>query len=374
MYFSIFSSFLLRKLHALYKIIDIHGLSNLIIFEIDKKNQLQITWGLDSKNLIQTYMKINVKKYTKEKITISIKFIIDVLTTFSNENLFIKKEKNTLNIYSQYGIYEIPICFDSNQNYKSFIQICKGHFIKIDLSSDILLKILNKTLFMSVREKLKPVLNGVLFQFLSHEANFISTDTYRLVKYTIKNFQINKNVQFIISRKYLNIIKEILKEEKEKSHIVIEYYDQKNIIFRLKNHILLCQLINEKYPNYHYIIPHKKCKISIIINKLLLLNTIKRIFLFSEKKNNFIDFHFNNNKLKICNQKTINIPTSEIQCKIVINNIKRMKIGFDSQFLIEILSSLEDFIYFEFYDKMGILKSLKKEESIFILIMSTIKI
>ncbi|WP_185863226.1 DNA polymerase III subunit beta [Blattabacterium cuenoti] len=377
MYFSISSSSLLRKLHTLYKIININNLSGLITLVLSKKNQLKIIWGLDSKNLIHSYIKINVKKYTKEKVTISIKFMIDVLITFSNEKLLIKRtEKNTLNIYSKQGIYEIPTYNDSNHTHTV---VCKSPFFeKIFLSANSLLKILNKTLFATGNEESEPILNGVFFQFFTNEAIFVATDTYKLVKYTIKNFKINKSIQFIISKKCLNIIQNILNDE-IKSNMIIEYHNKKNIVFYFKNHIFLCQPINEKYPDYHSVIPtHDKCHASFIINKLLLLNIIKRISIFSRKKENFVDFYFNHHKLKICDQVNINNFVSGIKCKVVFNNLKNMKIGFNSQFLIEILSYLnEDFVYFELYSKMGIIKPLyqkKKEESIFMLVMSTIKI
>ncbi|WP_185856725.1 DNA polymerase III subunit beta [Blattabacterium cuenoti] len=385
MYFSVLSYFLLRKLYILYKIINIHNLSNSISFEISKENQLKIIWGLDSKNLIYTYIKINVQKYTKEKVTLSIKFMINVLTTFSNEELFLKKKRNTLNIYSKQGVYKIPTYYDHYFNHnKNILILCKSSFVRrISLFSKLFLKILNKTLFFTTTnkdEELNPILNGVFFQFFTHEANFVATDTYRLIKYTIKNFKTDQRIQFTISRKYLNIVREILKNEK-KNNIIIEYYERKNIIFYFKNHIFSCQLINENYPDYRSVIPHdNQCHVSFIINKFLLLNTIKRISIFSKNRNSFIDFHFNHNKLKIYDQNTIGTHNSisEIQCQVLEKNLKNMKIGFNSKFLIEILSSLnEDFVYFELYHKMGVLRPLykkKKEESILILIMSIIKV
>ncbi|WP_185852122.1 DNA polymerase III subunit beta [Blattabacterium cuenoti] len=377
MYFSVLNYFLLRKLHTLYKIININNLSNSITFVFSKKNKLKIIWGLDSKNLIFTYVKINIKKYTKGKVTVSIKFMIDLLNTFSNEKLFLKKKKNTLNIYSKQGVYEVPTC--RNHNNTSLYPLGKYSSVRISLFSNIFLKILNKVLFNIGDEKLKPILNGVFFQFFTNEANFVSTDTYKLVKYTIKNFKTNQNIQFTVSRKHLYIVKEILKNEKKNNMIFLIIFN-KNIIFHLKNYIFSCQLINEEYPDYHSIIHHNKCQVSLIINKLLLLNTIKRISIFSKNKKNFIDFHFNHNELKICDQNTIDIHNliSRIDCKIVFNDLKNMKIGFNSQFLIEVLSSLnEDFVFFDLYHNMGVLRPLynkKKEESIFILIMSTIKI
>ncbi|WP_185857928.1 DNA polymerase III subunit beta [Blattabacterium cuenoti] len=374
MYFSVSNYSFLRKLHTLYKVISINNLSNLITFIISKKNKLKIIWGLDSKNIIYTSVNINVKRSSKEHVTVSIQFLIDLLTTFSNEKLFIKNQKNTLNIYSKQGVYEIPTYFDSNQNI--FVICNQPFFTKIHLYSNIFLKILDKTLFYTENEEQKPI-NGVFFQFFTHEANFISTDTYRFVKYTIKNFKTDKNVQFTISRKYLNIIKDIIKYEK-KNNIIIEFCNKKNIIFYFQDHIFSCPIMNEKYPDYHSVIPNKKCHISIIINKLLLLNSIKRVSIFEKNRKNFIDFHFNHKKLKICNQNTINNYTSKIKCQVVYNDLKKFQIGFNSKLLIEILSSLgEDFVYFELYHKMGIIKPLyhkKKEESIFVLIMSTIKI
>ncbi|BBA17492.1 DNA polymerase III subunit beta [Blattabacterium cuenoti] len=381
MIFSVLSSFLLKKLYTLYKIININKLSNLITFEVSKKNQLKIIWGLDSKNIIHTYLKINILKYTKEKVTLSIKFMIDILTTFSNEKLFLKKEKYTLNIYSKQGVYKIPTYYDSNHYDDRLYKSSLVH--KISLFSKLFLKILNKTLFFSTTEdeELKPVLNGVFFQFFTHEANFIATDTYRLIKYTIKNFKTNQEIQFTISRKYLTIIREILKNEK-KNNIIIEYSEKENIIFYFKNYIFSCQLINKKYPDYRSVIPNNnQCHVSFVINKFLLLNTIKRISIFSKKKKNFINFHFfNYKKLKIYDENTTDIHNSisEIKCKVLLNDLKNIKIGFNSKFLIEILSSLnEDFIYFELYQKMGIIRPIykkKKEESILILIMSIIKI
>ncbi|QIK16468.1 DNA polymerase III subunit beta [Blattabacterium sp. DPU] len=376
MYFSVYNYYILRKLHTLYKIININNLSNSITFVISKKNQLKIIWGLDPRNLIHTYIRIFVQKYTEEKVTVSIKFMIDLLTTFSNEKLFIEKKKKTLFIYSKQGVYEVPTYYD-NFNYHNN-KLKKSSFVRIPLLSSTLLKILNKTLFATGDKEMKSIFNGVFFQFNTNEANFVATDTYKLVKYTIKNFKTNQNVEFTISKKYLNIVKEIVKNE-NKNNIVIKYFEKNNVLFDFEDHTFICQLINEKYPDYHSFIPHNKCHISFIFNKFLLLNTLKRISIFSKKRKNFIDFHFYHNKLKICDQNTIskNHFISEIEYKVVVTNIKNLKIGFNSQFLIEILSSLnEDFVYFELYHKMGILKPIhkKKEESIFILIMSTIKI
>ncbi|WP_185865988.1 DNA polymerase III subunit beta [Blattabacterium cuenoti] len=386
MYFFVSSHFLLQKLHTLYKIVNSENSSSrYLIFEIIE-NQLKIIAFSDSENIINTSIKVYAKKYTKEKVVVSTKFMIDILTTFPNETLLFKKKKNALNIFSEQGSYKIPIFFheESIDFFQKKRSILRSSTMKITLFSNLLSKILNQTLFAVGDKKFQTILNGVFFKFSPYEANFVATDTFRLVKYTIKNLKFDKSIEFTIPKKSLDIIRKILKEEK-KSNVIIEYNNEIDIVFHFQNHIFSCRLINEKYPDYNSVIPNNNRDVSLVINRLLLLNTIRRISIFSKNRKNFIRFHLNHNKLKIREQTSVNNDNfeSEIQCKPIFDDLKKtksIKMGFNSKFLIEILSSLnENFICFELYhsNKIGILKPFsneesKKEESISILIMSTI--
>ncbi|WP_185869006.1 DNA polymerase III subunit beta [Blattabacterium cuenoti] len=390
MYFFVSSYSLLQKLHTLYRIIN-HNNSNaeFFIFRIIK-NKLEIKVLYDYENVVNTFIKINVKKNTKEEAVISTNLIINVLSTFHDEMLLFKKKKNSLSICSKQGTCEVPISSIHKHSIdflrkKRSILVKSTSSIKITLYSNVLLKILNKTLFAVGNKEFKPILNGVLFQFSPYEANFVSTDTFRMVKYTIKNLKFDRNIEFTVPKKSLNIIREILKNENN-SNIVIEYKNNINIVFHFENHIFSCKLINEKYPDYNSVIPNRNWDVLLIINRLLLLNTIRRISIFSKKnRNNFIYLHLNRNNLKICEfeQENINNFESNIKCKPIfdgLSKLEKIKMGFNSKFLIEILSCLnENFILFELHHskKIGILRPCsdkydKKEESIFILIMSTI--
>ncbi|WP_185876807.1 DNA polymerase III subunit beta [Blattabacterium cuenoti] len=404
MYFFVSSHSLLQKLDTLYKIYNYNNSNpKYLIFKIIG-NKLKITALFDSKNVIKTFVKINVKRDTKENIIVSTKFIINFLTTFSDEMLFFKKKKNSLNICSKQGSYNIPLYCHSdsiNSIEKNFFikssttnSIEKNFFIKssttkITLFSKIFSRILDQTLFAVGDKKFKTVLNGVFFQFSPYESIFTSTDTFRLVKYTIKNIRINKFVNFIISKKSLDIIKKILENEKnfrdgnnKNNKILIEYNKKINIVFHFQNYIFSCRIINEKYPDYNFIIPNNEnLDVSIVINRFLLVNAIKRIFFLSDEKKKFIHFQPNNNDLQIYSHN-FNFK-SNIRCKSTFltkrgnkEKIKKIKMSFNSKFLIEILSSLnEEFIFFEFYHskKIGILSPVyktDKKESLSILIMS----
>ncbi|WP_185859867.1 DNA polymerase III subunit beta [Blattabacterium cuenoti] len=381
MHFSVSSFSLLQELYILHKIINTKcSLFKLKIF--GKKLVIMVS---DSENhFVTTEIQVYVKKTSEEKIAIHPKLMIEVLKTFPNETIFIKKEKNTLNIYSKQGDYPIPIICHENQNrhhitiFSSMENFEKENTLKITLFSKILLKILNKTLFAIGNEEIKPVMNGIFFRFSPNGATVVATDTYKLVKYTLKHIRSNQYIEFIISRKSLRILQNILFNEKKS--VTIEYKKIGMLKFSFETKTFLCGLINEKYPDYNSVIPKNK-DISFIINRLFFLNSIKRISLFSKEKTNFIRFNLSDNTLKIYEENTKIHSFSKIRCKYIaeyFRNESIIKMGFNSKFLIEILSSFkEDFVSFELYslNRIGILKpfySSKKEESILILIMSII--
>ncbi|WP_238783946.1 hypothetical protein [Blattabacterium cuenoti] len=136
MYFFVSSHSLLQKLHTLYQIVNSHNSSSrYFIFEIIE-NQLKIIALCDSENVVNTSIKVNVKKYTKEKVVVSTKFMIDILTTFPNETLFFKKKKNVLNIFSEQGSYKIPIFFHKDSIY--FFNKKKKMYLIFFLNKDLI--------------------------------------------------------------------------------------------------------------------------------------------------------------------------------------------------------------------------------------------
>ncbi|WP_238858471.1 hypothetical protein [Blattabacterium cuenoti] len=93
MYFSVSSFYLLQKLNFLSKIINTKNYSGYFTFKILEKTLIILISDLEN-NIITTKVKICVKKYSKEKINIPIKLIIQLLKTFPKKTIIsIKKKK-----------------------------------------------------------------------------------------------------------------------------------------------------------------------------------------------------------------------------------------------------------------------------------------
>lgn len=387
MHFFISSSTLLNKLYFLNEINKNKSYYENVYFilEINKKKLVITSFSNTGNYSVHTDIYIYVKENTEEKIIIDSKLITEILSTFPKGIISIKKYNDTLKISSLQGFFKIPIL-------KKKLNILKNNLFcnndTIFIFSNLLLKILDKIIFSIGNVKFKTILNGIYFQFSTYESYFISTNNFVLVKYTVKHIKSNKNIKFIIPKNSINILHKILKYEKNSNSNVYIKYNRKedSVIFLSKNYIFSSKLLNidknKKKQNYNYIFPKRKFDVLLIVNRILFLNTIKRLLilskLFGDKKTvKFIYLQIINNEFSIFNQRNFSL---KIKCKSIYNSLKKIKMGFNCKFLIEILSHLNnDFIYFELYNsnKIGILKTnfyknKKDMEFISILIMSII--
>ncbi|WP_185872735.1 beta clamp domain-containing protein [Blattabacterium cuenoti] len=345
-----------------------------------------------------TKLKTSIEQSSNKKISISITLIINFLQTFMNETLLLEIKKNILIILYKQDYYYIPI--DNSNNTKNFTYpinwnkkpfLKKRTIIKIVFSYSTLLKILNYTLLFSEEQYFKNIINGVFFQLTPYVYNFILTDTYKLVQYTITHNNLKTNlppIEFIMLnfsslRRLHNILTQKLNIKK--ITMVIEKYNKKNIVqFQMNNNIFFCNYFNPTYIKFNSKFP-KITDISCIINKNLFLNYIKRISFLSKKNPCIIRFIFNNqvkDTLKIDEEESINNNHNYymIKCKFKLlnNNHNIIIMKFNTQFLIDILSSInESCINFELCcnKNIGLFKPFfkkKNKESIKILIMSII--
>ncbi len=102
---------------------------------------------------------------------------------------------------------------------------------------------------------------------------------------------------------------------------------------------MVCRQIEGRYPNYNGVIP-KNNPYKVIIDRVTLLNALKRVSVFSNQASNLIKLVFQQNQIHISAQDIdFSISAEEfIPCQYEGEEIK---IGFKSTFLIEMLGNVE---------------------------------
>jgi len=232
----------------------------------------------------------------------------------------------------------------------------EGH--TLDTTKENVLKAINKTLFAVSNDDLRPAMMGVYFDIGPDESKFVATDGHRLVKYIKQDLTSDKEIDFIVPEKALNLVQKALHDE-ECAMTVTEDH----VRFKSGNTIVITRLINEQYPNYESVIPKDNEK-KLVINKEQMLATVKRVSIFSSSTTRQIRLQLNPDKLMI-RAEDIDMSSEAKETISCEYDNEEMEIGFNAKYLADVLSNVDgDEVYFEFStpNRAGIVKPSEEDE------------
>lgn len=321
--------------HIKYVIVNNNILPMLKNFFFEFKEKKLFISGSDIETTIT--ININIENIIEKKFCIPANILTKIIKTLPNVNINFFIKENLLEIRSTQGTYKISII---NPNNFSKINNNIFNIIQSDnniiISNNTLIKVIDSTLFATGNDDIRPVMNGVFFSSNPEGSVFVATDSHKLVKFFIKNICTKNIFNCILPKKTLYILKNIISIKKE--FILKILYNESNVQFLFDNKNINCRLINGKYPNYQSVIP-TIINHELIVNRLMLLDIIKRISIFSNIKTRKIYFSIISNKIKIYAQdlESSNEAYEYLKCEFNGNNIQ---IGFDYKILIEVISHL----------------------------------
>lgn len=303
------------------------------LFELNGES-LKVTASDGETTLITS---LNVKSDDQGKLAVPAKIFQDLIKTFGDQPLTFSikpsesGEGGLLEILDEKDNYEVAL--DNAEDYPEIPEFDAAQ--KVTIPSGVLADALSNTLFATSNDSLRPVMTGVLFQFSDKETNFVSTDSHRLVVYKRTDITNAESVEFIMPKKPLSIFKNILSNTND--DVLIEF-NENMAKFTFGDNVWICRLIDGKYPNYSAVIPKENPNV-LTVNRNLLLSSIRRASILSNKSTNQVRFKLSGNVLHLHAEDTefANKADMNIPCNYKGEDIN---IGFSSKFLTEMLSVL----------------------------------
>ena len=331
MKFIVNSSTLLKELQKLNGVISTSNTLPILdnfLFEIEDGKIKIIASDLETTMISE----ITTESSSNGQITIPSKILIDTLKTFSNQPLtfLVDEETKGIEISSENGNYKL-----AGQDAKEFPKVpelsTSSSFL---ISSSVLLNAINKTLFASGNDELRPVMSGVFCELSEENITFVATDAHKLVKHTRSKITSNSNSSFILPKKPLSLLKNNIDSD---SDLNVDF-NETNVKFSLDNITLICRLIDGKYPNYDAVIP-KDNPNKLVINKDELLNSIKRVSIYASKTTHQIRLKIAGSQLQITSEDLdfANKAEERLTCSYEGEDIE---IGFNSRFVIDMLNNI----------------------------------
>src|SRR6056297_18637 len=335
MKFVISSTELLSHLQSISRVISAKNTLPILdnfLFQL-QDNELKITASDLETTLITTISLENVND--EGSIAIPARILTDTLKEFPDQPLTFDINPETFGVVitTENGKYNVV-----GQNGEDFPQmpiIKDDQKTSIQLSSELLLNGISKTLFATADDELRPVMNGIYIELFTDSMTFVASDAHKLVRYRRMDAKAEQESSFILPKKPASLLKAIL--PKEENDVIIEF-DDKNAFFTLSNYRLVSRLVEGNYPSYNSVIPTNNPN-KLTIDRLELYNALKRVALFSNQASNLVKLELKNNQM--------NASAQDIDFSISANERlnsqyegDEMEIGFKSSFLIEILSNL----------------------------------
>ena len=269
-------------------------------------------------------------------IAIPARILLDTLKEFSEQPLTFEINLETLAIVISSEKGKFSIVGQNGVDFPVLPAIKEDKKVAFDIDAEVLLSGINKTVFATADDELRPVMGGIFIEAGTEKITFVASDAHKLVRYQRSDVHSDENASFILPKKPASLLKNILPKEEGKVSLEL---DDKNAFFTLSEYKVVCRLVEGNYPNYNSVIPTNNPR-KITIDRVELLNTLKRVSVFSNQASNLVKLELKGNQMRVSAQDIdFSISAYErLNCEYEGDD---MEIGFKSVFLLEILSSIE---------------------------------
>ena len=297
------------------------------------KNDLEIT-ASDLESTLITRMKLENAE-GDGSIAIPARILLDTLKEFSVQPLAFDINMETLAVVISSENGKFSVVGQNGIDFPVLPSIKKEKRFAFSINADVMLSGINKTLFATADDELRPVMGGIFVEAGNDKITFVASDAHKLVRYQRTDAKADDNSSFILPKKPASLLKNIL--PKEEGPVSVEF-DDKNAFFILADYKVVCRLVEGNYPNYNSVIPRNNPR-KITIDRVEFYNTLKRVSVFSNQASNLVKLQLTGNQVMVSAQDIdFSISAYErIKCQY---EGEEMEIGFKSVFLLEILANL----------------------------------
>ena len=335
MRFTVSSTALSSRLNALSRVINSkNSLPILADFLFDIQDNVLHLTASDSENVMKTQIELT-ESDGNGQFAINNHDLLEAVKGFSEQPITFDADQtaNLVKISYQNGLFSLPI--ESADEFPQPQGIGDGAN-EIVIPNALLAENINRSLFATAQDELRPVMNGIYFDLTPECLAIVASDGHKLVRNKVLTIQSEQPASFILPKKPASLLKNLL--GKDGGDVVIRF-DERNAQINYGDGEIICRLIEGRYPNYNSVIPQGNPN-QLTIDRLGLLAALRRVQPFANDSSNLIKFHVEGGRLQLDAQdydfsKT---ATERMSCEY---NGQPMSIGFKGSSFIEILSNFE---------------------------------
>jgi len=300
------------------------------------------------------------------KLAVPGKILQDTLKALPAQpiSFYIEEEEQILTLESTFGKYKMSC--DKTEDYP--IIPSPDSEDELSIPSHMLQRAISNTLFAISNDEMRIAMTGLYTQVDFDKITFVATDAHKLVKYTYNGVNGNFSSNFIIPKKALTLLKQILPVDGD----IKVSFDRNFAFFSWGNTRMSCRLIDAQYPDYNVVIPVAN-PYKMTLSREAFLSSMRRINIYANKTTNQVALSISDKSLTIFTKDIdfSNEATEQLNCEY---EGEPMDIGFNARFVVDMLSvidSAEITMELSHPSKAGIIipSELEENEDLLMLVM-----
>ena len=335
MKFIVSSLKLLKNLQALSGVIGTKNTLPILddfLFQLTE-NELKITTS-DLDVTMTVSMVPDMVEGTGE-VTIPARLLLEIMKNFPDVPITINVDNSTLavELIAGEGRYKL-----AGHKSDEFPQLPVMNDTSVwEIPADVLARGFEKTVFATGVDEIRPIMSGVYMEMTENYLTFVATDAHKLVRYRRMDVKSDVVASFIMPKKPINQLKNILATMADEP-VRIEF-NKTNASYVFGDYVLICRLLEGRYPNYEAVIP-KANPNQLTIDRQTFLSAIRRVAVFSSKATHQVRFRITGQEILLTAEDVdfYNEAKERLACSYTGDD---MEIGFNSRFFQEMLGNFD---------------------------------
>ena len=328
----------LKLLKSLQSLSGVIGTKNTLpilddfLFQLSE-NELRITTS-DLDVTMSVSMVPDMVEGTGE-VTIPARLLLEIMKNFPDVPITINVDNNTLAVELIAGEGRYKLAGHKSDEFPQLPVMADTSVWEIP--ADVLARGFEKTIFATGMDEIRPIMSGVLMEMTENYLTFVATDAHKLVRYRRMDVKSEVAASFIMPKKPINQLKNILAGLADEP-VRIEF-NKTNASFVFGDYVLICRLIEGRYPNYEAVIP-KSNPNQLTIDRQTFLSAIRRVAVFSSKATHQVRFRITGQEILLTAEDIdfYNEAKERLSCSYTGDD---MEIGFNSRFFQEMLGNFD---------------------------------
>ena len=335
MKFIVSSLKLLKNLQALSGVIGTKNTLPILddfLFQLTE-NELKITTS-DLDVTMSVSMVPDMVEGTGE-VTIPARLLLEIMKNFPDVPITINVDNNTLAVELIAGEGRYKLAGHKSDEFPQLPVMADTSVWEIP--ADVLARGFEKTVFATGVDEIRPIMSGVFMEMTENYLTFVATDAHKLVRYRRMDVKSDVVASFIMPKKPINQLKNILAGLADES-VRIEF-NKTNASFVFGDYVLICRLLEGRYPKYEAVIP-KNNPNQLTIDRQTFLSAIRRVAVFSSKATHQVRFRITGQEIMLTAEDIdfYNEAKERLACSYMGDD---MEIGFNSRFFQEMLGNFD---------------------------------